>query len=126
LLEAQVSDPIHDSPRRTGFRQGLKLVLTAGCLTPLIFLLEGILPGRENTRIDELPQIVLFVGLVGLTLAGIARVAYAFLAESPHPKLTSSDRHLLARGHDATPSTAIEPQNGHIARLTTPVHNTPI
>lgn len=121
-----MSDPMHDSPRRTGVRKGLKLVLIAGCSTPLMFLLEGILPGRENTRIDELPQIVLFVGLAGLTLAGIARVAYALLAESPHPRLTRSDRHLLARGHDARSSTTIEPQNGHSARMTTPVHNTPI
>jgi hypothetical protein len=45
-------------------RRFLQAQQHARCLTPLILLLEGILPSREGTRVDELPQIALFVGLV--------------------------------------------------------------
>jgi len=83
-------------PPRTGFRQGLKLLLIAGCLTPLIFLFEGLLPSRENTRIDELPQIVLTVGLLGLALAGVARMAYALLVERRNAALPAPDGQVIA------------------------------
>jgi hypothetical protein len=66
------------------------------------------------------------VGLVGLTLAGIARMAYAFLAESHHPQVAPSAREHLSRGQNPMPSTIVEPQHDHIARMTTPVRNTPV
>jgi hypothetical protein len=77
-------DQDQDSPRRIGIRQGLRFLVAAGVLTPLIFVFEGLFPSLENTRIDELPQIVLGLVLTGLVLAGVARIAYALLAESRH------------------------------------------
>jgi hypothetical protein len=69
---------------RHGVRQGLKLVLVAVCLSPLVFLLEGLLPSRENTIIDELPQLALMIIQLGLALSGIARITYSMLTE-PRP-----------------------------------------
>jgi hypothetical protein len=102
------------------------MLLIAGCLTPLIFLLEGILPSRENTRIDELPQIALFVGLVGLSLAGIARMAFALLVEKGRTQVAPSSREALSDGRDAMPPMSNTPQDSQLARIVTPVRNTPI
>ena len=119
--------PDQDSPRRAGFRQGLKWLLIAGRLTPLIFLFEGLLPSRENTRMDELPQIVLTVGLLGLALAGVARMTYTLLVERRHSAtLPTSDGPSLPESQGMRPDALNVPKHGEVARRMAPRHNTPV
>ena len=86
ITRLPVSEQTSASP---GIRQGLTLLLIAGCLTPLIFLVEGILPSRENSVLDDLPQLAVTVGIVGLALAGAGRMLYSALAASPRPRLAT-------------------------------------
>jgi len=115
------------TPPRTGVRQGLKLLLIAGCLTPLIFLLEGILPSHENTIIDEMPQLVLTVSLLGLALTGVARITYSLLTERRPSHISPPENRGLGESIVSTSGASALPlaKQGHIDRVVTPVHTTP-
>lgn len=71
----------HNSAARSRVRAGLELLVIAAALSPLLFVLEAVMPSRENTRLDELPQLLLSAGLMALATAGVARIAWAFVRE---------------------------------------------
>jgi hypothetical protein len=108
-LEESVNDDEVESPRRTGIRQGLKLILAAGILSPLIFFLEGLLPSRENTILDELPYFALTATLVGLAVAGAAKVIFALLMESRHLLPSRADLRRLSDGPTRSEPAATHP-----------------
>jgi len=70
-----------ESPRKTGVRTGLVMVGAAVVLSPLVSVLGMLLPSRENTIVDELPAMLLSIALVGIGVAGLAKVVYALVAE---------------------------------------------
>lgn len=103
---------------RKGIREGVKLLLIAACLSPLVFLLERLLPSRENTIIDELPQLVFSVSLMGLALTGLARIIYSALTEPRSPALPTKE---AARSELGTASRS----SLHLPGAVLPAHDTP-
>jgi hypothetical protein len=73
------------APRRRGYGQGFKLLLLAALLLllhPLAELLFGsLIPGVENSRLDELPMELFNAALLILSVCGVARLLYARLFE---------------------------------------------
>lgn len=122
-MEATVSDT---RTTRPGVRQGLKLLLIAGCLTPLIFLFEGLLPSRENTIIDEMPQIVLTIGLFGLALTGMARIVYSLLTERKQSPLAAPEGPELVDGPVKTFTAGPQRPKTPLPNPITSSHNTPV
>ena len=57
------------------------MIVSSVILSPLITFVGALLPSRENTIIDELPAMALTWALIGLAIAGVARVGYALVAE---------------------------------------------
>ncbi len=74
------------SPRSKGYRLGFKLVLLVLLELPFYPVVEGLLssliPGDENTRLDELPLELFVTTLFVIFAAGLARMLYARLFES--------------------------------------------
>ena len=70
-----------ESPRKVGLRTGLLMIVSSVMLSPLITFVGALLPSRENTIVDELPAMALTWALVGIAIAGVARVGYALVAE---------------------------------------------
>lgn len=73
------------SPRQTGIRQGVKLILLSLILFPAFVLLSALFPGNDrlvesspdNTMFDQIGWAVLWT----IFLAGAARIGYAYLFE---------------------------------------------
>ena len=122
-MEATVPDM---TATRPGVRQGLKLLLIAGCLTPLIFLVERLLPSRDNTIIDEMPQLVLTIGLFGLALTGVARILYSLLTERKPSTLAAPEQAGLLEGSARSLAASPPRRQTPIPRPITPSHNTPV
>lgn len=73
------------SPRQTGVRQGVKLILLSLILFPAFVLLNSLFPGNDRL-VESSPDNTIFeqVGwaiLWTIFLAGVARIGYAYLFE---------------------------------------------
>lgn len=79
-----------ESPRKAGVRTGLSMIVVSVILSPLITFVGALLPSRENTIVDELPAMALTAALIGLAIAGVARVGYALVAERRRSHLGAS------------------------------------
>lgn len=73
-------------------RFGLTLIGAAVTLVPALFMLEAVIPSRENSALDELPQLLTGMGITGLAVAGVLTVAYALLASRRHTRKESVPR----------------------------------
>lgn len=95
--------------RRRGYRLGFKLLLLAALLLllrPVAELLFGwLIPGVENSRLDELPMELFDAALLILSVCGVARVLYARLFE---------------RGEAAAAAAEDAAEGGEAGRLFTP------
>ena len=97
-----------ESPRWVGIRQGLVLIVASVALSPMLFVVEGLLPSRENTTLDELPSLLLTAAITGLALAGVARLAYAWLVHRQHGTTVAESKPQTAPSQltDPTPTPA--------------------
>ncbi len=112
-----------ESPRKVGFRQGLVLLLASVALSPMVFVLEGLIPSRENTTLDELPSLLVTVAIVGLAVAGVARIAYALIAERRRTRLGESSA-TTPLAHPPQTNLATEYRTDHARELRS-THETP-
>ena len=75
----------HKSSRKSGVRTGLAMIGAAVVLSPLVSVLGMLMPSRENTMMDELPAMLMSIALVGLGVAGAAKLVYSLVAEKRRP-----------------------------------------